>query len=515
MNNERASGVLLHPTSLPGRFGIGDLGDEAHRFVDFLESAGQTRWQVLPLGPTGYGDSPYQCFSAFAGNPLLVSPDLLVKEGLLEEADLSGFGEFKADRVDFGAVIEFKSRLLARAYENFKAGSADLRSAFLSFAAAKAHWLDDYALFRALKSHHGGAAWLDWDISLIKRNRDVLESARSHLHDQIEAEKFYQWLFFRQWVELKAYANRRGIKIVGDAPIFVALDSTDVWTNPEMFKLGSDLKPLVVAGVPPDYFSSTGQLWGNPIYNWTQMRETVFAWWIARFRAIFELVDLVRVDHFRGFCASWEIPYGDETAERGSWVPVPGRELFATLKNEFDELPIIAEDLGVITPDVVALRDAFELPGMRILQFGFSGDPWNLDLPHNYVQNSVAYTGTHDNDTTVGWFRSRAGKGSTRSAAQIRRERSFCLKYLHSTGREIHWDFIRTVLAAVSNTAIIPMQDLLGLDSSARMNLPASEQGNWNWRAPAGVLTAELAQRLRSLTEMYGRLPAPPVTAEP
>jgi 4-alpha-glucanotransferase len=282
-----------------------------------------------------------------------------------------------------------------------------------------------------------------------------------------------------------------------------------------MFKLGRDLKPIVVAGVPPDYFSATGQLWGNPIYNWAHMRETEFSWWIARFHATFELVDLVRVDHFRGFSASWEIPYGDETAERGSWVPVPGRELFAALRNEFAELPIIAEDLGVITPDVIALRDAFELPGMRILQFGFAGDPWNLDLPHNYVRNTVAYTGTHDNDTTVGWFRSRAGKGSTRSASQIRRERSFCLKYLHSTGREIHWDFIRAVLASVADTAIIPMQDLLGLDSSARMNLPASEEGNWNWRAPSAAFTGEIAARLRGLTELYGRLPVTPATPEP
>jgi 4-alpha-glucanotransferase len=515
MNKGRASGVLLHPTSLPGRFGIGDLGDEAHRFIDFLESAGQTRWQVLPLGPTGYGDSPYQCFSAFAGNPLLVSPDGLLAEGLLDESDLGVAREFSASRVNFGAVIEWKSRLLGRAYQKFKLASAELRQPFLSFCAAKAHWLDDYALFRALKSHHRGAAWLDWDPPLIYREKTALESARSHLQEEIEAEKFYQWLFFRQWVEIKSYADGRGIKIVGDAPIFVALDSADVWTNPSMFKLGRDLKPIVVAGVPPDYFSATGQLWGNPIYNWAHMRETEFSWWIARFHATFELVDLVRVDHFRGFSASWEIPYGDETAERGSWVPVPGRELFAALRNEFAELPIIAEDLGVITPDVIALRDAFELPGMRILQFGFAGDPWNLDLPHNYVRNTVAYTGTHDNDTTVGWFRSRAGKGSTRSASQIRRERSFCLKYLHSTGREIHWDFIRAVLASVADTAIIPMQDLLGLDSSARMNLPASEEGNWNWRAPSAAFTGEIAARLRGLTELYGRLPVTPATPEP
>ena len=506
MSFPRTSGVLLHPTSLEGRFGIGDLGDAAYRFLDFLEAAGQQIWQILPLGPTGYGDSPYQSFSAFAGNPLLVSPELLVKDALLSEGDLAGVPDFPADRVDFGRVIEYKQSLLTRAHENLNHASPELRREFDEFRQTHASWLNDYALYRALKNEHGGASWLDWEAALNRREAEALASAEERLTYRVEAEKFNQWLFFKQWLAVKSYANERDIKIVGDVPIFIALDSADVWTHPESFKLGEDLKPIVISGVPPDYFSATGQLWGNPIYDWEQMRESGFEWWIERLRATFELVDIVRVDHFRGFCACWEIPAGDTTAERGEWVPAPGRELLGALKESFAGLPIIAEDLGVITPDVEKLRDDFGLPGMRILQFAFSSDARSHDLPHNYVSNCVAYTGTHDNDTTVGWFRSHAGKGSTRSAKQIKRERAYCLKYLNSHGREIHWDFIRAVMASVAHTAVVPLQDLLGLDSSARMNLPASDRGNWNWRAPAGVLTGALAERLRDIADVYGRL---------
>src|SRR5262249_48131524 len=333
----------------------------------------------------------------------------------------------------------------------------------------------------------------------------ALASAAEGLRERILAEKFFQWLFFRQWLSLKAYAREREINIVGDAPIFAAMDSADVWTNPDMFKLDKERRPIVVAGVPPDYFSATGQYWGNPVYNWKKLRATGFQWWIDRLRAIFTLVDLVRIDHFRGFAATWEIPAEAKTAEGGGWVEVPGRELFKKLKATFENLPIIAEDLGVITPDVEALRDEFGLPGMRILQFAFSSDSRNHDLPHNYIPNSVVYTGTHDNDTTVGWFRSKAGKGSTRSAEQIKHEREYCLKYLDTRGREINWDFIRAALSSTSNTAIVPLQDVLGLDSSARMNLPASDKGNWNWRAPEGSFGDELAVRLRELAELYGR----------
>jgi 4-alpha-glucanotransferase len=501
----RASGILLHPTSVPGQFGIGDLGEQAFAFVDFLEDAGQSIWQVLPLGPTGYGDSPYQSFSAFAGNPLLISLDNLRCDGLLSRADLerNPAQVVSGDRIDYGAVIAHKNSLLEIAYQNFK--SSAMNSEFEEFTRASAEWLDGYALFRALKEEHRGAPWLKWDRPIARHERDAVSAARRRLDDRIQAHKFFQWLFFRQWRALKSYANDKGVKVLGDMPIFVALDSADVWERAELFKLDSDRRPLVVAGVPPDYFSETGQLWGNPLYDWERMRENGFEWWISRVKTALSVFDIIRLDHFRGFAACWEVPAADETAERGEWVEVPGRALFETLRARLGELPLMAEDLGVITPDVIELRDRFEFPGMRILQFAFGADARNRDLPHNYVQNSVAYTGTHDNDTTLGWFHSKPGKGSTRTRAQVLREREFCLKYLNSNGREIHWDFIRAVHASVSDTAIVPMQDVLGLDSSARMNLPASNHGNWGWRASAADFSASLASRLRDLTELYGR----------
>ena len=492
MNFPRASGILLHPTSLPGPFGIGDLGPEAYKFVDFLVAAGQSLWQVLPLGPTGYGDSPYACYSAFAGNTLLISPEKLVDEGLLDSAPSLAT---KKQKIDFGEVHQSKEQLLRKAYERYtKTTDTALRAAFETFAQQQASWLEDYARFRALKDANGGVAWNEWD------------HEREELREEVEAHMFYQFLFFRQWTALKSYCNDHGIKVVGDLPIFVAHDSADVWTNPEQFKLDKNGKPLVVAGVPPDYFSTTGQLWGNPLYNWERMQADGFKWWIERVRATLAMVDIARVDHFRGFAACWEIPGGDKTAERGQWVEAPGRELFTAIRNTLGELPIIAEDLGVITPDVVALREEFRFPGMRILQFGFGGDSKNIDLPHNYVPNVVAYTGTHDNDTTVGWFNSVAGEGSTRTAEQIERERAFCLNYLNTKGEEIHWDFIRAVLASVADTAIVPLQDLLGLGTEARMNLPNSTEGNWAWRYDSGQLSDEIAARLKKLTELYGRI---------
>jgi 4-alpha-glucanotransferase len=501
--NSRSSGVLLHPTSLPGRFCIGDLGPQAYKFVDFLVAAGQSLWQVLPLGPTGYGDSPYACYSAFAGNTLLISPEQLVTDGLLDSAPPVAT---QTNKVDFGQAHKLKEQLLHNAYDRYtKTTDTRLRSAFETFAQQHAQWLDDYALFRALKDAHGGVAWNEWEPALVRRTPSALEQAREQHREKVEAHMFYQFLFFRQWFALKRYCNERGIRIVGDLPIFVAHDSADVWTNPEEFKLQKNGKPLVVAGVPPDYFSTTGQLWGNPLYNWERMRADGFKWWIERVRATLTVVDIARVDHFRGFAACWEIPGGDKTAERGQWVEAPGRELFTAIRKTLGELPIIAEDLGVITPDVIALREEFGFPGMRILQFGFGGDSKNIDLPHNYVPNVVAYTGTHDNDTTVGWFQSVAGAGSTRTAAQIERERSFCLDYLNTKGEEIHWDFIRGVLASVANTAIVPLQDLLGLGTEARMNLPNSTEGNWAWRFESGALTHDIAERLKRLTELYGR----------
>ena len=506
MKFPRSSGILLHPTSLPGRFGIGDLGPEAYAFADFLIDAGQSLWQMLPLGPTGYGESPYACYSAFAGNTLLISPEQLIKEGLLTTSDLPQQISMPAERVEFQRVQEFKNGLLRKAYERYQQTTdTNLRSAFETFAQRYADWLDDYALFRALKDAHGGIAWNEWEPALVRRTPAALARAREQLQDEIEAQMFYQFLFFRQWFALKNYCNERGIKMVGDLPIFVAQDSADVWTNPEQFKLDKNGTPLVVAGVPPDYFSTTGQLWGNPLYNWDRMFEDGFKWWIKRVEATLSVVDIVRVDHFRGFAACWEIPGGDRTAERGRWVEAPGRELFTAIRKALGELPIIAEDLGVITPDVVALRDEFGFPGMRILQFAFGNGTKNIDLPHNYERNVVAYTGTHDNDTTVGWFSSVAGEGSTRTEKQIEREREFCLEYLKTGGKEIHWDFIRALLASVANTAIVPLQDLLGLGTEARMNLPNTTEGNWAWRFKPNALTNEISERLKKLTELYGR----------
>ncbi|MGI8995209.1 MAG: 4-alpha-glucanotransferase [Pyrinomonadaceae bacterium] len=507
MSFSRSSGILLHPTSLPGRFGIGDLGDAAYAFIDFLAESNQSLWQVLPLGPTGYGDSPYQCFSAFAGNTLLIGPEQLTEEGLLGTSDLDRAPQFNDERVQFGPVIEWKKKLLRRAFENFQhSTSTALRGAFEMFNQHEAAWLDDYALYRALKDARGGVAWNQWEEPIRRREPAALAAARERLRAEIDAHKFYQFLFFRQWTALKRYCEERRIRIVGDIPIFVAHDSADVWVNPHLFKLNADGSPRVVAGVPPDYFSATGQLWGNPLYDWERMRAENFEWWIERVRAMLHSVDIIRIDHFRGFAASWEIPGGDETAERGRWVNAPGRELFTAIRRALgDDLPILAEDLGVITPDVEALRDDFGFPGMRILQFAFGGDTKNTDLPHNYHRNVAVYTGTHDNDTTVGWFNSRAGAGSTRTAAQIERERKFCLDYLNSAGREIHWDFIRAVLASVANTTLIPLQDVLGLGNDARMNLPNSTAGNWNWRYLPGALTPQIQARLKDLTALYGR----------
>jgi len=506
MNFSRSSGILLHPTSLPGPFGIGDLGPEAYAFADFLEKAGQSLWQVLPLGPTGYGDSPYACYSAFAGNTLLVSPELLVSDGLLDEGAFVNDVEFNDEQVDFETVHQYKDSILGNAFASFsRAGDPKVRQAFVEFCRQNVSWLEDYALFRALKDAHGGVAWNEWEPLLVRRDPTAIEAAKRELSEQIDAQKFYQFLFFRQWFALKADCNRRGIKFIGDIPIFVAHDSADVWTNPDQFKLNEDGSPIVVAGVPPDYFSTTGQLWGNPLYNWERMLADGFKWWIERVRATLETFDIARIDHFRGFAACWEIPGGDKTAERGRWVEAPGRELFTAIRNALGELPIIAEDLGVITPDVEALRDDFNFPGMRILQFGFSSDSKNLDLPHNYHRNVVVYTGTHDNDTAVGWFSSVAGEGSTRDAQQIEREREFCLRYLNTEGKEINRDFIRAVLASVANTAVVPLQDVLGLGTDARMNLPNTTAGNWAWRYKAGALTREIETQLKELTQLYGR----------
>lgn len=509
MTFPRTSGILLHPTSLPGRFGIGDLGEEAYRFADFLAAGGQSLWQMLPLTPTGYGGSPYAGYSAFAGNALLISPESLCEEGLLAKSDLSEIPSLPPGRVDFERVTQAKDLVLKKSYERFQLTNGDaLRNGFEKFTAESASWLDDYALFCALKDAHGGRPWHEWESRLAQRETAALVRSREQFRDQIEAQKFFQFLFFKQWFALKNYCHERGLKIIGDIPIFVAHDSADVWTHPEQFKLENNGTPTVVAGVPPDYFSATGQFWGNPLYHWERMRADGFKWWIERVRTAFDVLDIARIDHFRGFSACWEIPAGDKTAERGRWVETPGRELFAAIRDALGELPIIAEDLGVITPEVVSLRDDFGFPGMRILQFAFSSDASNNDLPHNYRHNVAAYTGTHDNDTAVGWFQSDAGENSTRTSLDIEHERKFCLNYLNTEGEEIHWDFIRAVLSSVADTAIVPLQDLLGLDTEARMNLPNSSEGNWTWRCDGALLTPVIADRLRGLTETYGRISA-------
>lgn len=499
MTTKRASGILLHPTSLPSPFGIGDLGEEARAFVDFLREAGQTLWQVLPLTPTGYGDSPYQSISAFAGNTLLIDPRALVAEGLLHADELSGAFDsdrVDSDRVDFEAARSTKTGLLNRAFENFRAQEpGSIASEFDEFCRQSAWWLDDYALFNAAKAAAGNREWTAWDAPIAFRDSYALAKAQADLANEIRRQKFSQFLFFRQWRALREYARERRVNIIGDLPIFVAHDSADVWSNRDLFKLNADGLPTVVAGVPPDYFSETGQLWGNPLYNWERLRATEFNWWIDRVRWSLQLFDIVRIDHFRGFVASWEIPAGDPTAQYGQWIDTPGRELFTALKKALGELPIIAENLGVITPAVERLREEFGFPGMRVLQFAFGGDATNDHLPHNHTCDSVVYTGTHDNDTTIGWF---ASAGET--------ERNYCLEYLGTGGREINWELMRAALASVGSMAIVPMQDVLGLGNEARMNLPASTSDNWAWRLQPGALTKQLAERLQNLTSTYGRI---------
>jgi 4-alpha-glucanotransferase len=490
----RSAGVLLHPTSLPGPYGIGDLGPIAFQWIDLLANAGQTWWQILPLGPTGYGDSPYQCFSAFAGNVFLLSPELLARDGLLPSFDTPSF---PADRVDYGPVLDYKLGLLARAWENFRGGAAHgLRAAFDEFRARESAWLDDYALFVALKDAHKGASWQTWEKELLRREPAALDRARTTLADSVGRYQFGQFLFSRQWSAVKAYAHTRGIRLIGDVPIFVASDSADVWANSDLFQLDAHRRPTVVAGVPPDYFSPTGQLWGNPHYDWKAIRAADYAWWVARFRKTLEQVDLVRLDHFRGFAASWEVPADKPTAEIGRWVPGPGADLLTALKKALGGLPIIAEDLGVITPDVEKLRTDFGLPGMRILQFAFDKSD-NRFLPHHFDPNTVVYTGTHDNDTTVGWY-----------DAMPAHERHFLDRYLPGRGSDIAWDLIRVALASVADYAIVPLQDILSLPTSARMNYPGKPANNWRWRFASGQLHQGLMDRLGDLTALFSREPA-------
>jgi 4-alpha-glucanotransferase len=507
MNFPRTSGLLLHPTSLPGRFGIGDLGKEAYQFADFLASAGQHVWQVLPLGPTGYGDSPYQCLSVFAGNPLLISPEELVADKLLEPADLETAPSFPEDRVDYGAVIKFKTSLLRKSFEIFqtKANRGEERQ-FKVFCHRNAAWLETCSLFMALKEARDSVAWNTWEEDIRTRQPKSLAYWRRNLAYEISYHKYQQYQFFKQWSRVKKYCNERGVRFIGDMPIFIALDSVAVWAHPEMFSLDHSGKPTVVAGVPPDYFSETGQLWGNPLYRWDVMAKDGYAWWVERFRATHDLVDIIRLDHFRGFEKYWEVPATDDTAVNGRWVPGPGAALFEAVQKALGTLPIVAEDLGMITPGVHALRDEFGFPGMRVLQFSF-GTGLNADKyrPYNYPRNCVVYTGTHDNNTTIGWFRGEDVKDSTQSKEEREREKQVALNYLGTDGHEINWDFIRLALMSAANTAVIPMQDILGLGSEARMNIPGRPEGNWCWRFTPDMLTERIKARLRKLTALSGR----------
>jgi 4-alpha-glucanotransferase len=463
----RRSGVLLHPTSLPG--------------------------------PHGIGDSPYQCFSAFAGNPLLISVDHLLRDGLLPADALHGAPHFPERKVDYGPVITHKFALLARSFAHFKqAGSATQRAAFEAFKTEQAAWLDDYALFRAIKDAHGGNVWNTWPRDIAEHAPKAVKAWRSKLADAVEMHQYVQWLFFTQWGYVKQYANRKGIQIVGDLPIFIAFDSADAWASREQFFFDKDLQPTVIAGVPPDYFSPTGQRWGNPLYRWDVMQKNGFVWWIDRLRSALSMYDIVRIDHFRGFEAYWEVPASEPTAMKGSWVKAPGYALFKALRAAFKgEMAIIAEDLGVITPEVEALRDQFKLPGMRVLQFAFVADTTSAFLPHNYIPNCVAYSGTHDNDTTVGWF--KALDDATRAQVEA---------YVghRCTAKSIAWDMARLLMISSADTVVLTMQDLLGLGTEARMNYPGRAEANWAWRCQRADLDPDLAAQLRAMTATYGRL---------
>lgn len=494
----RGSGILLHMTSLPSPFGIGDLGPSAYRWVDFLSEAKQTIWQILPLNPTDliHYNSPYHSTSAFAFNPLLISPELLAQGGLLGASDLEGAPDFPPERVDYSSVAEYKKRLLAQAYDRFKNGGKD--SEYDRFLSKHSHWLHEFALFMTLKSNFEGRAWSEWPKELRDRRPDAVRSVEKEFADRIEKEKFLQFVFFKQWTALKQYCNAKGIRLFGDIPIYVDHDSVEVWSHPELFKLDEEKRPYVVAGVPPDYFSQTGQLWGNPIYHWDVLKEQGYDWWVKRIAHNIELFDYVRIDHFRGLVAFWEVPATEKTAMNGRWVEAPAMDFFRHLERKFTQLPIVAEDLGIITPDVREVMSHFGFPGMKLLLFAFGSDmPQNPYIPHNLTKNCIAYTGTHDNDTVRGWFE--------KTATADEKKRLFEYLGREVAAEQLHWELIRLVMMSVANTAIFPAQDILGLGGEARMNLPATQQGNWQWRLRADHLTPGVTEKLRSMTETYGR----------
>jgi len=495
---ERSAGILLHPTSLPSKFGIGDLGPDAYRFIDFLSEMKQKLWQILPLGPTSFGDSPYQCLSAFAGNPLLISFEKLVNDGIASEDILRDLPEFPEDKVLYGDVIEYKFEVLEKVFEHFKqTQNQKIKDAFDQFCRDEKNWLDDYALFSAIKNYFDGKPWNEWEVEISRRKSEALEYFTLQLKDEIEFQKFLQFLFFKQWSELKSYANSKGIKIIGDLPIFVAFDSADVWVNRHLFEVSEDGKPLFIAGVPPDYFSPTGQRWGNPHYKWDLMEKDDYKWWRERITSLLKTTDIIRIDHFRGFYNFWKIPGDAPTAETGQWVLGPGEKFFQTLEKYFGKLPIIAEDLGILVPEVYELRDKFNFPGMKILQFAFGTNGEKKFLPHRYIRNCVVYTGSHDNDTTLGWWNSIQNDGSD--------TKEFFLNYTGSNGKDVCKDMIRLAYSSIADIAIIPFQDFLRLGSEARMNFPGKPDGNWSWRFKWEQVTDELKNEIKTFVEIFER----------
>ncbi len=494
----RSSGILLHITSLPSPYGIGDFGAGAYKFVDFLAETKQGFWQILPLNPTdsALGNSPYYSPSAFASNTILISPELMFQSGLLEKEDLVTPLPSHEDRVDYHKAITHKKQLFCRAYERFK-GKANTCE-YEKFCKENSYWLEDFALFVALKEHFRGQLWNQWPCEIRDRRPETLQSLKKQHHDKIELEKFLQFIFSRQWSSLKEYSNNRGVQIIGDIPIYVCFDSADVWAHPDLFKLNENKQPSYVAGVPPDYFSATGQYWGNPVYQWERLKETGYQWWIQRIQRNITLFDMMRIDHFRGFVAYWEIPSTEKTAVSGRWVEAPAENFITTLSKRFSHLPFIAEDLGVITPDVKEIIQRFGFPGMRILLFAFGGDlPTNPYAPHNYIRNCVAYTGTHDNNTVKGWFE--------REATKEDKERLYRYLGREISAPEVNGEFIRIVMMSSANLVLFPMQDILGLGEEARMNRPSITEGNWTWRLLSTQITPSLIQKFRDMTEIYGR----------
>jgi 4-alpha-glucanotransferase len=495
----RASGILQHITALPSPFGIGDMGPGAYRFADYLQSAKQSYWQVLPLNPTDQacGNSPYSSISAYAGNTLLISPQILIHEGLLSAADIADSPGFPGNRCDYGSVIPYKERILDLSYEHFKRSDSH-RSACAQFCNEQQHWLDDYALFVVAKKYHSGIVWSEWEKNLRDRQAKALRRIYTDFRDSVEREKYLQYIFFKQWQNLKTYCNERGIALIGDIPIYVSYDSADIWTNTEIFKLADDRKPELVAGVPPDYFSSTGQLWGNPVYRWDVLKKNKFKWWLQRIAHNLRLFDVLRIDHFRGFVAYWEVPAGETTAIRGSWVEASPAAFFTSLKKNFPEAGLIAEDLGVITPDVKQFMKEFGFPGMKVLQFAFSEDlPEHPYLPHNYPRNCIVYTGTHDNNTSRGWFEHETSPDD--------RQRLFRYCGRELSAAEVPLELIRLAMMSAADTVIVPLQDVLALGEEARMNRPSTACDNWEWRLLPEQLQAPAGDFLPRFTHIYGR----------